>query len=315
MKEIIEKFNKVKILIIGDVMLDKYTYGTVNRISPEAPIPIVKFEKSIMRPGGAGNTAYNIKSLNGNVNIIGVIGDDDSGIILASLIDYFNIDHNIIIDPFWSTITKNRIIAHNQQIVRIDTEPQHKICTTDEQKIIFDIINNYEDVDVVVISDYDKGTITDDILDVIKLHFKNKPIIIDPKRKNWIKYSGATIITPNMKELFLATESIDIDSLNYLTGTCDIKNILITRGENGMTLLRRDKERLDFPPTAKRLFDVSGAGDTVVAVLALAIGAGAEIEQAVELSNMAAGLVVEKRGTAAITQEELKEEIYYDKNN
>ncbi len=305
MKQIIEKFSQVKVFVIGDVMLDKYTIGTVDRISPEAPVPIMKFERTTMRPGGAGNTAYNIKSLRGNVEITGVIGDDDDGKILKQSFENFDIRSNLFIDKFWSTITKNRIVAHGHQIVRIDKEPNHQISVIDENKIIFDNINNYEDFDVVVISDYDKGTVTDDILDVVMSHFRNKPIIIDPKRKNWRKYSGATVITPNMKELFLVTNSDDIDKLDYLNGSFDIKNILITRGEKGMTLLRRDKDRLDFPSTARQVYDVSGAGDTVVSVLALALGAGAEIEQAVKLSNIAAGLVVEKLGTAAITQEEL----------
>lgn len=331
----INSFKDQNILIIGDVILDRYLYGTVNRISPEAPIPVVKLTRKIDIPGGAANVACNIKTLGGNPHLISIIGgyyaDQDStdtqpdfyGLTLISILARdFNIpiDH-ILIDLNYITISKTRIIAHNQHVVRLDEEFIDSFEETNEElitKILMSVqeILERNKIKCIIISDYMKKTLsTSVIINTIKYaQAANIPVVVDSKRPNWEIFSGATIITPNKQELIsVQTNRVQpiYEFLNYL----NIEYLLATLGEEGMVLIQKNKKEQEaFRTTAKQVYDVTGAGDTVVAALSLGIASGLDIKQAIKIANTAAGISVGKLGTATVSFEELKNELESHKN-
>lgn len=322
---IVSGFEGKNVLIIGDLMLDEYVWGDVKRISPEAPVPVVRVDNRTYMAGGAGNTASNIASLGGNAKIIGVIGDDIQGNLLREKLEELGISSGgLECESGQPTITKTRIIANKQHVVRVDIEKSQKLNSELQSRIIKNIESELHDVQAVIISDYGKQIVTKEISEfTIRLAHKNKiPVIVDPKGNDFKKYKGATVITPNILETEHAL-NIEINSeeslanagkkLNdFINGTA----ILITRGSEGMSLFINRGTILHIPAVARNLYDVTGAGDTVVSTIAMALSTGATLEDSVYLANQAAGLVVEKLGTATVTKNELLKAVtLFMKNN
>ncbi len=333
LKKIIHKFNKAKILVLGDVILDEYILGSVERISPEAPVPVVWANKHTFIPGGAANVANNIRSLDSGICLVGVIGRDKNANILLSELKKRRITtQGIFTDPRRHTTVKTRIIAGHQQVVRVDWEHTDSLPQKLNQRIIKFIKTNIDDFDAIIIEDYGKGVINMQLLqDLIALSRAHKKIIaVDPKEEHFQYYQGVTSITPNRKELENAIRNLrikdtsnrfkfntdrlftdkDIDSaageiLKYL----DLQSLLVTLGEQGMRLFEKNGRITHIPTVAQEVFDVSGAGDTVIATFTLALSCGASKLEAAHIANFAAGIVVGKLGTAVTTRKELLERI------
>lgn len=314
--KIISDFSKAKVLVIGDFVLDQFIWGDVSRISPEAPIPVVSVNKKTFMLGGALNVVNNIYSLGARVYPCGVIGKDNYAQILLKELKKKNIDvGGIVIDKQRPTTLKTRIIARHQQVVRVDEEETAPLAQDDFSQFLDYIKKKICDVDLVLIEDYGKGVIIPELLEeVIKLaKLHNKLITVDPKEEHLSYYKGASVITPNYQEALKAVQSLcpqktEKDDLRNvgkkLLQKLKCKAVLITLGEKGMCLF--EKEKISHIPTVARdVFDVSGAGDTVIAVFSLALCAGATMQQAAYVSNYAAGIVVGKIGISTITQEEL----------
>lgn len=311
----LENFSKVKILVVGDIMLDRYWWGNVERISPEAPVPVVHLKKTSLVAGGAANVAANIAGLSAEPLLIGLIGEDQEAKLLSSLLEKAGISaENLIALPNCQTIVKTRVVAHSQQIVRVDQESRLKLSAADEEVIWDKIKKNVEAVDLVLLSDYNKGILTENLLKRLITYVSEtaKLVIVDPKGKNFNKYRGASILTPNFKE-FSATLGFDeFDSVDLnihgrqLIDRLDLKALLITQGEEGMTLIEKGKDLLYLTAQARKVFDVTGAGDTVIAALAAGLAAGLNFSESARIANIAAGLVVEQIGTSTIKLEHLK---------
>ena len=322
--KIINNFKGKKILVIGDVMLDKYIWGSVTRISPEAPVQVVEVEKESYALGGAANTANNIAALQGDASIIGLAGDDAANKQLLEELKRRNIkSEGIIIRKNRQTIQKVRIMAQNQQLMRVDYEDKDRITEETEKKIIEMLKSKISYIDGIIISDYFKGLITKKLVENINSIAKqnNKFLVVDPKPANALFYKNVDLITPNQKEaagiLSLDPEETKDDSSIKRMGVDIMKllncNVIITRGEHGMALFEKTGEITNIPTKAKEVYDVSGAGDTVVALLALSLAAGADIKEAAQIANYAAGIVVGKLGTATTTINELKYAIENEK--
>jgi rfaE bifunctional protein kinase chain/domain len=303
----LEKISRVRLLVVGDVMLDRYWFGEVNRISPEAPVPVVKVERQEERLGGAANVARNATSLGAVTALLSVVGDDDAGRTLCRLLEDGLIDAGLHVDPEIDTIVKLRVIGRQQQLLRIDfeTPPSHEIL----QAKLADFERRVADADVVILSDYGKGGLTH-IAEMIRIaRDANKPVLVDPKGDEWEKYAGATVITPNRGELKQViggwkTEEELAAKAHRLRGELGLEALLVTRSEEGMTLFA-DGETHHQAAQAREVFDVSGAGDTVIATLAVMVAAGADWGEAIRVANIAAGIVVGKLGTAVVTRDEI----------
>ena len=307
-------FRAARVLVVGDVMLDEYVVGAVSRISPEAPVPVLDVRSRYFSAGGAANVAMNIASLGATVYLIGVVGNDTAGRSLRDLLVVRGISDEFLVEtPERATISKTRIVAGQQQICRIDHEDRSPIPKSILSQMLDRVTAVLDDVQVLVLSDYAKGILTEDCCCQIIRRAAGKQIIVDPKSKDFRKYSGCSLITPNLSEASAAS-CIAIDSeaslhaagaalLAQLPGT----NVLITRGPDGMTLFRsRHAEHLTIPTDARKVFDVVGAGDTVAATLAVALASELQLPDAIHLANLAAGIVVEKPGTATVTFDELE---------
>lgn len=301
-----------KVLVIGDLLLDTYTIGKARRISPEAPVAIVQVKHEEHRPGGSGNVVLNLVSLGSEVVAVGRIGPDASGqLLLESLRSENVIVDGIVVQNDFKTPVKNRIIAENQQIVRVDYEEVIPIPEMLEQQIIEALPKLLEGVKVVAISDYGKGFLSKTLISAVieQANRRNIPTIADPKGIDFSKYQGTTIIKPNLSEAIAAAglppeaplEQVAAKVLSKI----DAEILMVTRSEAGISLFWRDGRRQDFPVRMKEVKDVTGAGDTVLAMLACAIANNLEIEQAVQLSNIAAGIAIERFGCARITLSEL----------
>ena len=297
-----------KVLVIGDVMLDRYLHGDVTRISPEAPVPVVRVERESFVPGGAANTANNIVSLGGVAHVISVVGADSSGSLLLREMEKSGIDTSgILRDSSRPTIEKTRVLGQTHQMLRLDYESVDSVGASVESNIIKNIERAVPLVDIVVISDYGKGVVTENMLQFLydACERNGKDIIVDPKPKNAKFFTNVFLVTPNEKEAMEITGEEDVEkcaeSLSHMLSA----NILITRGEKGMFLYEKNRRKAFIPTQAMEVFDVSGAGDTVVATLALCIAAGMEIEDAAVAANQAAGIVVGKMGTSVVTPDEL----------
>ena len=310
-------FQHAKLLVIGDVMLDRYWHGSASRVSPEAPVPVVQVANREDRPGGAGNVALNIAALGSAVRLVGVVGDDEAGLELLSRLKAAGVYCDFLQSEEKPTITKLRIISQHQQLIRLDFEKAFEasdiIGLQDKAKSLVD------DSQVMVLSDYGKGALQD-IIDLIDLgRSRNIPIIVDPKGADFTKYRGATLITPNLTEFEAVVGGSDnedefVNKGLRLVRELNLEAILITRGEHGMTLIRPDSPELHLPARAQEVFDVTGAGDTVISVLAASMAAGDGFADATALANLAAGLVVGKLGTAAISGPELRRAMLADQN-
>lgn len=323
LSDIIAKFSDQRIVVIGDVMLDQYIWGNVTRISPEAPVPVVEVVSESFRLGGAANVVANIRSLGGQVLLISAMGEDESGARLRKMLleSGTNVD-GLLVHPERPTTFKTRVIAQHQQLVRIDRETKQEIPTDLGRDMLRYAETFIPNAHAVVVSDYDKGVITPEILtDIFDCAQKfDKPVIVDPKMRNFWHYGGAMVVTPNQKEAGQASgiEITDEDNLllagQELLRRLEIPAVLITRGEHGMSLFKRKglansdgKEATvtHIPAVARDVFDVTGAGDTVIATFSLALAAGVSMVNAVKLANCAAGIVVGKVGTATVTPMEL----------
>ncbi|EEP60288.1 D-glycero-beta-D-manno-heptose-7-phosphate kinase [Sulfurihydrogenibium yellowstonense] len=301
--DLISKFPDITVGVIGDIILDKYLWGDVERISPEAPVPVVDVKKETVSLGGASNVANNIASLDAKAYMIGVVGDDENAKIIENLLKSKNINPVLIKDKSRPTIEKTRIIAVSQQLLRIDREDRSKLNNEIEDKIIIEIKNIKDKINVFIVSDYGKGVITRRIMDFIKS--LNKPIFVDPKPSNYQLYKNTTILTPNKKEAYesiKADKNTDLEFVGRrIMSDLELNQLLITLGGEGMALFEGDKI-LRIPTKAKKVFDVTGAGDTVISVLALARLAGGTWEESASLANTAAGYVVGEIGTATVSR-------------
>ena len=312
MKVDIPAFEKARVLVVGDIMLDRYWYGPTQRISPEAPVPVVKIQQDEDRPGGAANVALNIASLNGQVTLAGITGEDEAARTLENHLSAMKIDCQFIQSPLHPTITKLRVMSRNQQLLRLDFE--ESFADADKQPLIERTKALVAQHDLLLLSDYDKGTLSE-VQALIKVaKAQGIPVLVDPKGSDFSKYRGATLITPNLSEFeavvgHCKTETEIVSKGQALLKELDLTAMLVTRSEQGMTLLRHDHEEFHLPTQAREVYDVTGAGDTVIATLALAIAANAEFTQASALANIAAGIVVGKLGTSTVSETELNAEL------
>ncbi|MBK7980153.1 MAG: D-glycero-beta-D-manno-heptose-7-phosphate kinase [Ignavibacteriae bacterium] len=303
-----------KIAVMGDMMLDGYYWGDVSRVSPEAPVPVVEIEKEFFRFGGAANVALNIKKLGGNAIPIGIIGNDSDGKIFSKLLKNENIDDSgIFIDHTRPTTTKTRVIADKQHVVRIDKESKNYIGNKFEKRILNFLQKNIASVSAIILQDYNKGVLTEFLIDeIIKLANENKKIItVDPKFINFKNYKNVTVFKPNRKEteniLGIRIQSDNDISIagNNLLNMLNAKYILLTLGDKGLTLFEKGKSEIKIPTKARKVADVSGAGDTVISTLTLALSCGATIEESAYIANYAAGIVCGEIGIVPIEKEKL----------
>jgi len=308
MQTLLPDFTKASILVVGDVMLDRYWFGDAARISPEAPVPVVKIKQRDDRPGGAGNVALNIASLGAKVALIGISGCDEAADELCQQLTAAKVEHAIEALPNIPTITKLRVISRHQQLLRLDFE--EKFPAFDPATLVESYKKYLAHSNLVILSDYNKGTLSC-VSELIKLaNAAGVPVLVDPKGADFTIYQNADIITPNFKEFeaivgACTCEQEIISKGQDLLRQHNIKTLLLTRGENGMTLIQQDEEEIHLPAHARQVFDVTGAGDTVIGALGAAIAAGASLADAMTLSNLAASLVVAKLGAATVSTPEL----------
>ncbi len=318
LRSIIQKFHKAKVLVIGDLILDEFIWGKVDRISPEAPVPVVWVNSESFMPGGASNVASNIAALGGAAKITGVIGDDKNGKLLTDELKKRNVDTNgIVIDAERPTTLKTRIIAHHQQVVRVDREKNGPVDDNILEQVLSFVREKIEEIDAIIIEDYGKGVVMPRLLsEVVSLAKRHKKIItVDPKVSHFSYYQGVTCITPNEKEAeggsgIKINSDADMDKAGKkMLKDLSLESVLITLGENGMRLFEKNGKVTHIPTVAQEVYDVSGAGDTVIATFTLALACGAGNLEAAHLANFAAGIVVSKVGTAVVTKDELLERI------
>lgn len=310
--DIISRFAGKTILVVGDVMLDEYIWGEVEKISPEAPVPVVRVRSETWVPGGAANVAHNISSLGGNPIIVGVIGADSPGRKLKTLLRRNGMDgQGLVVDRCRSTVTKSRILAGHQQVVRIDREDILDLSDELRAQILAVIHNLAGEIDGIILEDYAKGVIGQDLIRELIEFARNRNcfVVVDPNGSRQFSYRGASLITPNYKEAVEAAglgRAVDLEALGRsVLKRWGSESVLVTLGEDGMCLFERRKKPFHIPTVAREVFDVSGAGDTVIGTVALALAAGADLKEAAGLANCAAGVVVGKLGTATVTRDEL----------
>ncbi|MDZ7661027.1 MAG: bifunctional D-glycero-beta-D-manno-heptose-7-phosphate kinase/D-glycero-beta-D-manno-heptose 1-phosphate adenylyltransferase HldE [Thiohalophilus sp.] len=312
MKPQLPQFEQARVLVVGDLMLDRYWHGDTSRISPEAPVPVVRVGQSEERAGGAGNVALNIASLGGGVALHGLTGDDEACASLETILTANGVSCHLTRLPGLATITKLRVLSRHQQLIRLDFEdgfePQHS------DKLLGRYTDSLAQCDIVVLSDYGKGTLGSMQALIQQAREAGKPVIVDPKGHDFGKYRGASVITPNMSEFEgvvgpCRTDEELVQKGQRLIQELALEALLITRSERGMTLLQKEKAAIHLPTHAREVFDVTGAGDTVVSVLAAALAAGDNLAEATALSNIAAGIVVSKLGTATVSVAEIRRAI------
>jgi rfaE bifunctional protein kinase chain/domain len=318
LRSLIDQLPGRRVVVIGDIMLDEYLRGEVSRISPEAPVPVLEVRSHDWRLGGAANAAANIQALGGAATLVGVVGKDETAATLAQLLDHHGIGHYLVVDPERPTSKKTRLVAQQQQIVRVDQERRTAVAGACAAELRAAIDRALEGAAACVLSDYAKGVVTSEIsrYAVEAARAAGLPVIVDPKQRDFSVYRGATVITPNLHELeaashasgagrgldgSFAVESAALALLPVIAGAA----LLVTRSADGMSLFRAHHPPLHVPALAKEVFDVTGAGDTVVATLALALASALPIEQAIELASVAAAIAVSKRGTSTVSPADL----------
>ena len=312
----IQRFPQASVLVIGDLILDHYIWGRVSRISPEAPVPVVHVESESMRLGGAANVFNNILSLGGRADICGIIGSDEAGRLLLKELGTKRSGHRgVVVDGNRPTIKKSRVIAHNQQVVRYDVERKGELKPQLQKKMLRYVESRLREVTCLVVSDYAKGVVTAGFMaDLVRLAALRKvPVIVDPKVEHFGFYKGVTVITPNHLE---ATQAAGLhgdgdqtiqEAGETIRQRLGCQAVLVTRGERGMSLFEGNKDSWHIPTQARQVYDVTGAGDTVVGTLALALSIGVSMREAAMLANYAAGVVVGMVGTATVTTKQLSE--------
>ena len=301
------QMRRARVLVAGDVMLDRYWFGEVSRISPEAPVPVVKVDRVEERPGGAANVARNVAALSAKASLLSVVGRDEAGRSLRQLLKRDRIAASLHDDPTITTTVKLRVIGRRQQLLRADfeTPPSHEVLASK----LKDFERLLKNCDVVILSDYGKGGLAHIARMIALARRHNKPVLVDPKGEDYSRYRGATLVTPNRAELHAvigdwSNETALTTKAQNLRQRLGIGAMLVTRSEEGMTLYRRGS-RLHVPAQAREVYDVSGAGDTVIATIAVMLAAGQDLESAVRIANRAAGIVVGKFGTAVVQPDEL----------
>lgn len=311
LKTIIPKFENKKVLIVGDLMLDEHIWSTVTRISPEAPVPIAKVKEITHVPGGCGNVATNIKTLGGTPLLIGLIGNDSSGQKLTNALKKNKVSTSYLIkSKDRPTILKSRIIAASQHVIRVDREEHNPIPDKTERQIVSRIKTLVKKVDAIILSDYKKGILSEKVCkEIISLARKNKKTLaVDPKGSDYSKYKGAMVITPNLLEAETASgETLPEKAGPKLLKQTQADNIIITRGKDGLSIFSKSGKTIHIPAIQREVFDITGAGDTVIATLSLALASGANIKEAAMLGNYAASVAVSKIGTQAVQKDELEE--------
>ncbi|MBC9131248.1 bifunctional D-glycero-beta-D-manno-heptose-7-phosphate kinase/D-glycero-beta-D-manno-heptose 1-phosphate adenylyltransferase HldE [Frischella sp. Ac13] len=312
MKNYLPDFNTANVLVVGDIMLDRYWYGATSRISPEAPVPVVKIDSLEERPGGAANVAMNVTSLGGHAKLIGLTGKDEQAKILIEQLHHQRVSCDFVSLSTHPTITKLRVLSRNQQLIRLDFE--EGFADVNPSELLQRIEYALPQAKVMILSDYAKGVLSS-VQAMIKLaNQAHVPVLIDPKGIDFARYRGATLLTPNMSEFeaVVGTCHSEEDIVNkghQLIRDYDIRALLVTRSEKGMTLLQLDQPTYHLPTQAKEVYDVTGAGDTVIASIAAALAAGCSLEESCFLANAAAGVVVGKLGTSTVSQVELEDAI------
>jgi rfaE bifunctional protein kinase chain/domain len=311
LRAVLDQFRDCRVLVVGDVMLDEYLRGEVTRISPEAPVPILEVRAHDWRLGGAANAAANIQALGGASTVVGVVGDDEAAAIVADRLAHHGIASGVVVDRSRPTSKKTRLVAQQQQIVRVDHERREPVTGAIADDLRRAIDRGLVGAQACVLSDYAKGVVTADLarhaIDAARA--AQIPVIVDPKQRNFAVYRGATVITPNLHELEAAAHGVapfEVErAATKLLAEIAGAALLVTRSADGMTLFRRDHPAFHVAAMAKEVFDVTGAGDTVVAAVALALAARVTIEQAVELASLAAAVSVGKRGTSTVSPGEI----------
>jgi D-beta-D-heptose 7-phosphate kinase/D-beta-D-heptose 1-phosphate adenosyltransferase len=313
-QQIINKFSDLRIVTLGDLMLDEFIWGEVRRISPEAPVPVVEVKRETWHLGGAGNVVSNLLELGAKAIPVGVVGEDDAAKLLRDcFVERGAETIGIVSDPSRPTTRKTRIVAHSQQMVRADREDRSPITGAVEDRIIAAFNEALPDADAVIISDYDKGLLTPRTLRaaIESAQAQRKIVCLDPKIRNFAHYRAVDVITPNQSEAERASgvEITDdaslVEAARRIRELLDCRNVLITRGEHGMSLLDAEGAVTHIPTVAREVYDVTGAGDTVIAALTLALASGASLDEAAVIANHAAGVVVGKVGTATVSRAEL----------
>jgi rfaE bifunctional protein kinase chain/domain len=306
---LVHSFQGRRVLILGDLMLDRYWWGRVDRISPEAPVPVVRKQRSTIAPGGAANVACNIAALGGEPLLLGLVGADAAGQEFRTALSErgLNVDH-LLVDGQRATTVKTRIIAHSQHVVRVDEENTQPLASSLRQQVLSCVGALLPSCDVVILSDYAKGFLVPELLrEVIEsARRSNRRTIVDPKGGDYSRYDGADVLTPNRMEAQIAAgfppaHKDSSAAAARLLATLRVEAVLVTEGDEGMTLYERSGNPRHAPALARTVYDVTGAGDTVIATLSLALAAGAALWTAAQLANVAAGLAVEQIGTTAVT--------------
>ncbi|MFA9460549.1 bifunctional D-glycero-beta-D-manno-heptose-7-phosphate kinase/D-glycero-beta-D-manno-heptose 1-phosphate adenylyltransferase HldE [Thiohalorhabdus methylotrophus] len=305
----LERFHKARLLVAGDLMLDRYWSGDTGRISPEAPVPVVRIEGEELRPGGAANVALNAAALGSRVSVLGFTGTDTEADSLEARLRDSGVTCHLVRDTGIATLVKLRIVSRHQQLIRLDFEDGFHGC--DSEDLLDRFRQASADVDAVVLSDYGKGTLAEVATLIGMAREAGKPVLVDPKGREFTRYRGATAITPNRGEFeavvgVCQTEAELGDRAEALRRDLELEAILVTRGEQGMTLVRAGKPPAHFPTRARDVFDVTGAGDTVIATLSAALASGEPWEEAVSMANLAAGVVVGRLGTAVASPADLR---------
>ncbi len=312
---LVRRFASRRVLVVGDFRLDQFIWGSVNRISPEAPVPVVRMTGEDHRAGGAGNVVSNVRALGGRVRATGVIGRDAGGRMLLRALRAVGADvTGIVSSAALSTTRKTRIIAHQQQVVRLDRENDRALDPRTARRLVRDVVRHIGRHSAVIVSDYGKGAVTPELLEALSARHATQPFlwVVDPKRANFARYRRATLVKPNLQEATAASgiDIVDEASLcaagRRLLALWEAEAVLISRGEEGMTLFKRPGVVRHFPTAARDVYDVTGAGDSAVAACALALAAGGTPEEAAVLANIAAGVAVARVGTVAVDTEALR---------
>jgi D-beta-D-heptose 7-phosphate kinase/D-beta-D-heptose 1-phosphate adenosyltransferase len=315
----IEKFPNTRVLVVGDIIMDEYIWGDVSRISPEAPVPVVDVKRETKMLGGAGNVVNNISSLGGEVILCGVVGDDSTGRQVVKMVKNLGaVTEGILQEPQRPTTIKTRIVAQHQQVVRFDRESRREILPESVERLLGFVKRMRKDIHAIVVSDYAKGVISPRLMKGLRDLVAGSGIIlgVDPKKNNFEHYKGIDVITPNHHEAssFSGIEIVDDETLlragNRILQHLKCRSVLITQGKDGMTLFERKGVPLHIPTVARKVFDVTGAGDTVISTFCLGLAAGMDLKSAALISNFAAGIVVGEVGTSTVKAEELKRVIY-----
>lgn len=315
----IDEFPRTRVLVIGDIIMDEYIWGDVSRISPEAPVPVVDVKRETKMLGGAGNVVNNISSLGGEAILCGVVGDDSTGRQVVKMVKSLGAaTEGILQEPDRPTTIKTRIVAQHQQVVRFDRESRREILPESVKRLLGFVNKMRKDIHAIVVSDYAKGVISPQLMKGLRALVADSGIVlgVDPKKKNLDLYKGIDVITPNHHEAsaFSGIEIVDDETLvragKHILRHLQCRSVLITQGKDGMTLFERKGEPIHIPTVARKVFDVTGAGDTVVSTFCLGLAAGMDLKSAAVISNFAAGVVVGEVGTSTVKAEELKRVIY-----